>query len=91
MLCIFYIFSNFPHFFIGTKALPNAPISPNQSISTGHYIITDETTNQFLMRVSVTVHVGDEVLSQDNKLYEVVRIENNQAYARFVRNVKLTP
>ena len=54
-----------------------------------YYIIISEEDNSHLMYVPLTVHIGDEVLSEDNKIYKVVRIEENRAYARFVKNVNL--
>lgn len=54
-----------------------------------HYTITDESGTNELMRVSVPVRVNDEILSGDNKLYRVFRVKDNQAYARFVRQVRL--
>ncbi len=54
-----------------------------------YYIVMDETDGHTLMYVPIVVSVGDEVLSEDNKLYRVVKTEENRAYARFVRNVDL--
>lgn len=54
-----------------------------------YYIIIDEESGNHLMYVPLVVGIGDEVLSEDNKLYRVVRVEENQAYARYVKDVKL--
>ena len=54
-----------------------------------HYTITDPSGTNELMRVSVSVRVGDEVLAADNKLYRVFRVKNNHAYAHFVRQIRL--
>lgn len=54
-----------------------------------YYMIIDEETNKTLMYVPFTVHVTDEVISEENKRYQVVRVEENRAYARFVENVDL--
>lgn len=54
-----------------------------------YYIIVDEADNHSLMYVPLVVNVGDEVLSEENKRYKVVRIEQNRAIARFVEDVKL--
>ncbi|MEG6587024.1 stage II sporulation protein P [Dendrosporobacter sp. 1207_IL3150] len=54
-----------------------------------YYIIIDEQSGAELMYVPLVVSIGDEVLSEDNKLYEVVRVEENQAYARFKKDIKL--
>ena len=54
-----------------------------------YYIIIDEVDNHSLMYVPLVVNIGDEVLTEENKRYKVVRIEQNRAIARFVENVKL--
>ncbi len=54
-----------------------------------YYIIIDEESGNQLMYVPLVVSIGDEVLSEENKLYRVVRVEENQAYARYVRDVNL--
>lgn len=48
-----------------------------------YYIIYDEQTGQDLMYVPLVVSVGDEVLTEDDKLYKIVKVEENRAYARF--------
>ncbi len=42
-----------------------------------------------LMEVPITVYVGDELLTEENQIYKVVRVEENRAYARFVEKVNL--
>ncbi len=54
-----------------------------------YYIIVDEIDDHSLMYVPLVVNVGDEVLTEENKKYKVVRIEQNRAIARFVEEVKL--
>lgn len=54
-----------------------------------YYLIIDEKTDQTIMYVPLVVSVGDEVISEENKYYEIVRIEENRAYARFVKNIEL--
>jgi hypothetical protein len=54
-----------------------------------YYMILDEQDGHTIMYVPLVVSVGDEVLSEDNKYYRIVRIEENRAYARFVENVNL--
>lgn len=54
-----------------------------------YYLIIDEATNTTLMYVPLVVTYDDEVLTEDNKLYRVVRIEENRAYARFVKDMNL--
>jgi hypothetical protein len=52
-----------------------------------HYVILEEETDRMLMYVPLVVSVGDELITEENKRYQVVRIEENRAYARFVENV----
>lgn len=54
-----------------------------------YYIILDEIDGHSLMYVPLVVNVGDEVLTEENKRYKVIRIEENRAFARFVENVNL--
>lgn len=54
-----------------------------------YYIILDEIDGHSLMYVPLVVNVGDEVLTEENKRYRVIRIEENRAFARFVENVNL--
>lgn len=56
-----------------------------------YYRIKDESNSQELMRVSVNVYPGDELLTQDNKLYRIVRIDeqNRYAFARFIKRLPL--
>ena len=54
-----------------------------------YYIIVDEIDDHSLMYVPLVVNVGDEVLTEENKRYKVVRIEENRAFARFVEDVGL--
>lgn len=54
-----------------------------------HYIIVDEINGQSLMYVPLIVNAGDEVLTEENKRYKVVRVEENRAFARFVEDINL--
>jgi len=54
-----------------------------------YYIILDEMDGHSLMYVPLVVNVGDEVLSEENKRYKVVRIEENRAFARFIEDINL--
>lgn len=54
-----------------------------------HYVILEEETDRMLMYVPLVVSIGDELITEENKRYEIVRIEENRAYARFVENVGL--
>jgi len=54
-----------------------------------YYIILDESDGHSLMYVPLIVNVGDEVLTDENKRYKIVGIEENRASARFVEDVNL--
>jgi hypothetical protein len=54
-----------------------------------YYRIIAEDDQRTLMYVPVAVTVGDELITEENQRYKVVRIEENRAYARFVENVPL--
>ncbi|MDT8902735.1 stage II sporulation protein P [Anaeroselena agilis] len=52
-----------------------------------HYVILEAGTDRMLMYVPLVVSVGDELITEENKRYQIVRIEENRAYARFVEYV----
>lgn len=54
-----------------------------------YYIIIDEVDDHSLMYVPLMVNIGDEVITEENKRYKIVKIEQNRAIARFVEDVKL--
>lgn len=54
-----------------------------------YYIIVDEDDGHTIMYVPLVVNLGDEVLSEDNRYYQIVKIEENRAYARFIKNLNL--
>ncbi|MPN62823.1 hypothetical protein SDC9_210576 [bioreactor metagenome] len=54
-----------------------------------YYLIIDEQSDQTIMYVPLVVSIGDEVISDENKYYEIVRIEENRAYARFIKLIEL--
>ncbi|MGL5513964.1 MAG: stage II sporulation protein P [Sporomusa sp.] len=54
-----------------------------------NYTIYEEETGEILMYVPLVVSVGDELISENNKRYKIVKVEENQAYARFVENLNL--
>lgn len=64
------------------------PEQPSQK-AYDYYLIIDIESERTLMYVPLVVNVGDEVISEENKRYQVVRIEENRAYARFVEYVDL--
>ena len=54
-----------------------------------YYFIYEEKSGHHLMTVSIVVSTGDELISEDNKLYRIVRMDENKAYARYVRDFVL--
>lgn len=66
-----------------------APIrTPRQEYA--YYRIVDEKTGKTLMTISSgPVIIGDELLTEGNKWYVVVKVEGNLAYARYVKTIKL--
>ncbi|MDF2569349.1 MAG: hypothetical protein K0R55_953 [Sporomusa sp.] len=54
-----------------------------------YYIIQEESSGEVLMYVPLVVSVGDELISETNKRYIIVKVEENQAYARFVEDLNL--
>lgn len=90
-LCIIFFMIGIYTFYYHSNE--NLSLIPQQEIKTpklfDYYRITDETGTIELMTVSVQVYIGDEVLAEDNSLYEVVKIEDNHAFARFIKKVHL--
>ncbi len=54
-----------------------------------YYTIIEENTGEVLMYVPLVVSPGDELISEDNKRYKIIKVKENQAYARFVENLNL--
>ncbi|MBP2637662.1 MAG: hypothetical protein H6Q72_3569 [Firmicutes bacterium] len=54
-----------------------------------YYVVVDENTNEVLMYVPIVVNVGDELVSEQNKRYKIVKVEENYGYARFVEDLNL--
>lgn len=50
-----------------------------------------EGTGEVIMVTGHVVHPGDEFQSADNRLYQVVRVERDLAYAVFLREIDLAP
>jgi hypothetical protein len=49
-----------------------------------YYEILDEAGGESLMTVPLIVNVGDELLTEDNRRFQVVKVIENKAYARKV-------
>ncbi len=90
-LCIIFCFIEIYTFYYHMN--DNFPLTPSPEIKTAkpfdYYRITDETGTIELMTVSVQVYIGDEVLAEDNSLYEVVKLDGNHAFAKFVKKIHL--
>jgi hypothetical protein len=54
-----------------------------------YYQIIDVESGETLMYIPLVASVGDELLTEENKRYQVVRVEENRAYARFVEYVDI--
>ena len=54
-----------------------------------YYVVVEESTNEVLMYVPIVVNVGDELVSEQNKRYKIVKVEENYGYARFVEDLNL--
>lgn len=78
----------YPHSFHELTALPRQLIGLPQLVYP-YYFIYEEKSGHHLMTVSVVVTVGDELLCEHNQLYRIVRLEQNKAYARYVRDLAL--
>ncbi len=55
-----------------------------------YYFIYDEASDRHLATVSIVVTVDDELITEDDRLFRIVRIKENRAYARYVRDLELT-
>jgi len=90
VLCSILFFILLPLLPLNILSIQQKPESEPQKIY-DYYIIIDEVDHHSLMYVPLVVNIGDEVLTEENKRYKVVKIEENRAFARFVEDVKLEP
>lgn len=74
---------------IEKRSIPYAATHSDSTKRYAYYTIFEEDSSTELMRIPLLVQIGDEILSADNNLYEVIRVEEDRAYARFLRKVKL--
>jgi stage II sporulation protein P len=70
----------------GFLARPMEEISQEDILASRFWTMVDE-EKQELMVTGRWIHVGDEFLTADNRLYRVFRVRGRTAYARFVREV----
>ena len=79
----------FSIFAFNTLILFPAQEKPESQQIYDYYLILDEIDGRHLMYVPLIVNVGDEVRTDENKRYKVIKIEENRATARFVEDVNL--
>lgn len=85
ILCSFNLLHVSPFNIFSVQQKP----TPQPQTIYDYYIIVDEIDNHSLMYVPLVVNIGDEVVTEENKRYKVVRIEQNRAFARFIEGVNL--
>lgn len=54
-----------------------------------YYYIYAEEDGRELMRVPVDVSANDELITEDNKRYKVIKVEGNKGVARYVEDVNI--
>lgn len=55
---------------------------PAQQPVYDYYEIVDEAGGESLMTIPIVVNVGDELLTEDNRRFRIVKVVENKAYAR---------
>ncbi len=88
LVCSILIFSFLHLLPLNIFSIQQKP-APESQKAYDYYFILDEADGRSLMYVPLVVNIGDEILTEENKLYKVVKIEENRAYARFVEDVNL--
>jgi hypothetical protein len=88
ILCGIFAFSTLHILPLNIFSVQQKPEPQPQEIY-DYYIIIDEMSGKSLMNVPLVVNIGDEVLTEENKRYKVVKIEENRAIARFVEDISL--
>lgn len=58
---------------------------PTPQVIYDYYEIVDENGGESLMTVPLAVKVGDELLTEDNRRFKVVKVIDNIAFARKVK------
>lgn len=54
-----------------------------------YYYIYAEEDGRELMRVPIAINVDDELITEDNKRYRVIRIDGDRGTARYVEDVNI--
>lgn len=78
----------YPHTLYELTARPRQALNLSPIVYP-YYFIYEEKSGHHLMTVSIVVTVGDELITENNQLYRVVRMDENKAYARYVREFAL--
>jgi len=60
-----------------------------EEIMEGHFTVVEEKTGKMIFMTSMYVHVGDQFLDENNRLYEVKRIDGKKGYADFKEKIDL--
>jgi hypothetical protein len=70
---------------------PRLPGEEHRDDTHPYYVIVDVETNTPLAYISsVPVNVGDELITRQNRLYRVISVVENTAYAQFIREIDLS-
>lgn len=75
--------TSLPEFF---DLLESTEITPAEMEKQQYYTMVDEKGREILV-TGRKIHVGDEYIDQDNKLYRVTGVRGYTAYCRFIRQV----
>lgn len=54
-----------------------------------YYYIYAEEDGRELMRVPLAISIDDELITEDNKRYKVIKVEGDKGIARYVEDVNL--
>ena len=81
---LFYAASPWPLLRIQPK-----PLQPPQKVY-DYYLIIHEQTGETLMYVPLVVAVGDEVITEQNQRFRIIRLEANRAIARYIENIDMS-
>lgn len=55
----------------------------SEELTSGYITVIDETDTPIL-QTGLTIHVGDQYINEDDKLYEIITVEDTQARARYI-------
>lgn len=72
-------------FFLCSIALANAATVNRDHQSGVYYTIVDSATDQLLLETGLEVRVGDQLISETNRLYQISRLAGYLAYADYIR------